>query len=416
MHHTNEKNWVRGADIHLSGCQFSNNMRGWVHKETAPTPGATKSVTDSIFIGFTKNTGHKVCTHDKTLTYDSRDLVTPRICSDTREGNVDLIDERPQTDVLVRRMIFWYKAASDVYRQHGTHKYYPIQGMSIYDSFIPTLIKNVTFQNYPRDEYANRHALGAHVNHKNPLIPKAFALTDITYINVDSYFQNAHVVSTESFGDQYTKWGNYGDDFGTTSQNKVRSLTDGEKNTGYVDVAGIWTNGQPAYIFPTTQYNVNTNCVVVLEGDQPHVHEPGLKACPITTPVGSLTLRAYDYQVDATNGIHMEITTVGTNIDEGKPLIMRTADKSTTGFIHNNLEGYKTHKMEWKGSQPPSSMVYEINDSEVNVWYRMSLCVGKSTVLTDIKPLAFNYKNNLRGQSQQTIFTIATSFEELGNK
>ena len=72
--------------------------------------------------------------------------------------------------------------------------------------------------------------------------------------------------------------------------------------------------------------------------------------------------------------------------------------------------------MEWKGSQPPSSMVYEINDSEVNVWYRMSLCVGKSTVLTDIKPLAFNYKNNLRGQSQQTIFTIATSFEELGNK
>ena len=109
MHHTNEKNWARGADMHLQGCQFSDNTRGWVHKGTAPTPGATKSVTDSIFVGYTKNTGHKLCTHDSNLDYDSRDLVTPRICSDTREGIVDLINERPQTDVLVRRIIYWYK-------------------------------------------------------------------------------------------------------------------------------------------------------------------------------------------------------------------------------------------------------------------------------------------------------------------
>ena len=264
MHHTNEKNWARGADMHLSGCQFSDNTRGWVHKGTQPTPGATKSVTDSIFVGFTKNTGHKLCTHDASLDYDARDLVTPRVCSDTTEGMVDLIDERPQADVLIRRMIFWYKAGNDVYRQQGFHKNYPVQAMSIYDSYIPTLIQNVTFQNYPRDEFAPRHALGAHFNHKNPLIPKSFCLDDITYINVDSYFQNAHVESTESLGDQRTPWGNYGDDFGTTTDNKIRSLTDGEQNTGYTDVAGIWTNGQPAYILPTTQFSVNTNCVVVL--------------------------------------------------------------------------------------------------------------------------------------------------------
>ena len=415
MHHTNEKNWARGADMHLDGCQFSDNTRGWVHKGTGPTPGATKSLTNSIFVGFTKNTGHKFCTHDKTLDRDSRDLVTPRVCSDSREGIIDLVSERPQADVLIRRNIFWFKAGNDVYRQHGFHKYYPHHALSIYDSFIPTLVQNVTFQNYPRDDYANRAALSAHLNHKNPLIPKSFCLTDIKYINVDTYFQNAHVVSTENLGDQYTKWGNWGDDFGTTTTNSIRSLTDGEKNTGYTDADGIFTNGQPAYIMPQTQFNVNTNCILVNEGDHPNIFFPGLKACPITTAMGSMTLRAYNFEVDATNGIHMELTTVGDNIDEGKPQILRSAQASSMGFYFNNVEGFKTHKMEFKGSQPPNFLVYEINESEPNVWYRFSLCVGKTTTITSVNPITFNYKNNLRGQGLTTESTIATSFEELNS-
>ena len=30
IHHTNEKNWSRGASIHPSNCHFSDNTRGWV--------------------------------------------------------------------------------------------------------------------------------------------------------------------------------------------------------------------------------------------------------------------------------------------------------------------------------------------------------------------------------------------------
>ena len=130
IHHTNEKNWSRGASIHLSNCHFSDNTRGWVHKGTAPVPGATKSFTNSHFVGFTPNTGHKLCTHDLNINLsDSLDLATPRVCADSRAGVVDLVtDVRPMTDILVRRLIFWYKTDDDdVYRQHGQDQWYPIQ-------------------------------------------------------------------------------------------------------------------------------------------------------------------------------------------------------------------------------------------------------------------------------------------------
>ena len=33
IHHTNEKNWARGADFHVDGAVFSDNSRGWIHRE-----------------------------------------------------------------------------------------------------------------------------------------------------------------------------------------------------------------------------------------------------------------------------------------------------------------------------------------------------------------------------------------------
>ena len=102
----------------------------------------------------------------------------------------------------------------------------PIKGMSIYDSFIPTMIQNITFMDYPAKNPAGarRHALGAHFNHKFGLIPKAFALRDIKYVNVDNYFQNSYTESTDENGDDYTIWTIYGDTMGTTAANKIRSL------------------------------------------------------------------------------------------------------------------------------------------------------------------------------------------------
>ena len=102
----------------------------------------------------------------------------------------------------------------------------PIKGMSIYDSFIPTMVQNITFMDYPAKNPAGarRHALGAHFNHKFGLIPKAFALRDIKYVNVDNYFQNSYTESTDENGDDYTIWTIYGDTMGTTAANKIRSL------------------------------------------------------------------------------------------------------------------------------------------------------------------------------------------------
>ena len=62
-------------------------------------------------------------------------------------------------------------------------------------------------------------------------------------------------------------------------------------------------------------------------------------------------------------------------------------------------------------------MVFELNDSEFNSWYRMSLCVGKTTTVNEINPMRFNYKNDIVGQGflldGTSDHTIATNFEEL---
>ena len=42
--------------------------------------------------------------------YDSLSLSGIKLCADARDGAVDLIDHRPMTDVLERRMLYWFKA------------------------------------------------------------------------------------------------------------------------------------------------------------------------------------------------------------------------------------------------------------------------------------------------------------------
>ena len=166
--------------MHISNCHFSDNSRSWIHKGTNPTAGATKSVTNTTFVGFTRNTGHKLCQWDQTRDYTSKDLLELRQCADPREGAVDLLTLKPMADLFERRNVYWYKPQGDVYRLLGQDQWYPWQAMSIYDSFIPTMVQNVTFYDYPaKDGDARRHALGAHFSHKFNLIPKCFALRDI---------------------------------------------------------------------------------------------------------------------------------------------------------------------------------------------------------------------------------------------
>ena len=82
IHHTYEKNWIRNSLILMDGWQFSDNQRGWIIKagfnersstrrffhflesclkSGTPISGSYKLLKNSTFVGFTPNTGHRVC-------------------------------------------------------------------------------------------------------------------------------------------------------------------------------------------------------------------------------------------------------------------------------------------------------------------------------------------------------------------
>ena len=42
----------------------------------------------------------------------------------------------------------------------------------------------------------------------------------------------------------------------------MRTITDGEMNTGYTDLEGRWTDGAPAYVFNPAMKTVNTGTVL----------------------------------------------------------------------------------------------------------------------------------------------------------
>ena len=71
--------------------------------------------------------------------------------------------------------------------------------------------------------------------------------------------------------------------------------------------------------------------------------------------------------------------------------------------------------MKFVHSAPPAELVFEISDAEYMSWYRMSICVGKNAVVTEIKPITFNYKNNLIGQGWDGNYVVSNSFEDLQN-
>ena len=45
----------------MDGWQFSDNLRGWIIKSSSPIPGSYKTLDNSIFVGFSPNTGHRIC-------------------------------------------------------------------------------------------------------------------------------------------------------------------------------------------------------------------------------------------------------------------------------------------------------------------------------------------------------------------
>ena len=65
-----------------SQCNFFKSLK-IKFLATSPVPGCAKSLTNSTFVGFTRNTGHKHCKYtDNGFAYDGFDLVRVRPCFD----------------------------------------------------------------------------------------------------------------------------------------------------------------------------------------------------------------------------------------------------------------------------------------------------------------------------------------------
>ena len=138
---------------------------------------------DSLFVAMSRNTGHKKCKNDYERTVDSWDLVLPRTCAYVGEngGPADWKDWPPRANTVINNKVYWYKVAGDVYRQFGKDKFYPVQGLAVYDTWMPTVIQNNTFVNFfSKDGDAHRHAVGAHLGNEFQMSIKNFIMINNT--------------------------------------------------------------------------------------------------------------------------------------------------------------------------------------------------------------------------------------------
>ena len=122
IHHTVGKNWGRNADVHYDDWQLSDNCRGFIIKAASPTEGASKSFTNSLFVGMSKNTGHKLCLDDYNNGAnqpDSFDLTQMKECSVAAEKPARLHELTPRMDTNYVDNLFWYKVKGDVFRSGG---------------------------------------------------------------------------------------------------------------------------------------------------------------------------------------------------------------------------------------------------------------------------------------------------------
>ena len=121
------------------------------------------------------------------------------------------------------------------------------------------------------------------------------------------------------FGTNFENWAN-------TYQNDRKDLGDGEKTAGLIDFDGYFTNGTPAYIMAPEMANINTGCKIYKADEIPGIRHPGAKVCPLTTPLGLMTLFPFrPLNIDPVEGLSTTIKTLGFN----GTLHLRSSD---TGF------------------------------------------------------------------------------------
>ena len=168
-------------------------------KACKPANGAQKSFVNSLFVGMTRNTGHRDCHHNNANKADNRieDLLHVSTCG-SDNGDDDLNSQNLYSDGKevpgFRIHSYYFKPRGDVYRQSNAQKWYPTQGLSIYDTWLPHVIRNNTFIDYFSEEDDGfRHGLGVHLGNRFRLSAKNCFVFNNTYINTPRRVQTGSV-------------------------------------------------------------------------------------------------------------------------------------------------------------------------------------------------------------------------------
>ena len=257
VHHTTKTNKIEGANVHLENWQVSDNAKGFESVTSEGVYGAKKTITDSTFVGFTKNTGHMRCYElDEGSSIKSKSLDQLMDCS---------IDDKPQLpkpNSVEEYKYSWYKPSNDVYRQAPLPRDEIQGGIVVSASSEPTIISNNRFFDFFPDS-AGFGAIRA------PIVPGNNSRFTVNPENValhSNLFENCPLI--------------FGDDKLNNDNKADREMF------AISDVSGRIT-GHPGYVLRTENPFITTGCEIGTANDDYPVQSI-YKLCPFSTQLGEI--------------------------------------------------------------------------------------------------------------------------------
>ena len=327
----------------------------------------------------TRNTGHRMC---KNRTNRVGDFVSVEECGSFHSTDGGRMPQ--QADELVGRhgtSYYWanhyFKPKGDVYRNWVTDRYYPTQGLAIYDTWLPTTMKNNTFYDYFSEEGdAYRHAVGVHLNNKFRMSIKNTFLSNHTYINTPREIQTGIVECTDTgsiCNEMFPYQKKFGVDFGNPPL--LRQLGDGEKTFGFIDIEGTYNDGERAFVFAKDMTTMVTGCRNVDEA--PGIGYPGVKICPLDVPSASMEVDFDGLPDGYQAGLQFRFESL---LDSAGPLDLSGTSETFGGGIRPQIEAARTYTMKYLWNAPPSETQFKLWEADAGTSYRISVCIGANTV------------------------------------
>ena len=141
FHHTyGPAAWIRNAEVVVKNAQFSDAAESIVFPSVEAW-GARKTLKNSLIVGFSKNTGPFSC--DVPSNLRPWKSFTEVLDCPAEEGSIKVFTEAPVPVPSIQRY-HWWKADGDVYRQVPFPKRFPQQGVSLFNTWMPTDYFNIT--------------------------------------------------------------------------------------------------------------------------------------------------------------------------------------------------------------------------------------------------------------------------------